>query len=298
MKITIQITILFLCSVFNGYSQSTHDFRLKLDAGQCYSFVKETKTEGIATIHGETSNIYFYTLFEDEYKVARKVKNGFELSITKKDFAADIQNAMIKSKQSSELADEYNIYNPSTITFLQLNRPYTAFISDKGKVLKIKNINNLLTDVKKKIDNIKDKESKQLYTSMLPTEQSLADEIEKLTAFFPKTPISIGDKWDIYEFAEETDSTCIINGYRTLYEDGQAQKDTIMMGMILETMGSGTEKMVIVVDKKSCLPSSFQIINSSDTEQITRTKEGNEIIRASKVATSTITITTKLLKNE
>jgi hypothetical protein len=231
-------------------------------------------------------------------KVIRKVKNATELSVTKKDFAFHLQNPFVKSKSSPELADEYNIYNPSTILFLQLNRPYTALISDKGKVLKIKNMGNLLKDVKKKVNAIKNKESKQLYLSMLPTERALAQEIKKLTSFFPKTPVSIGDKWSIYELLAVTDSTYIIKGYKTLYEDGQSQKDTIM-DFILETTGSGFQETVIEVDKKSCFPRSFQIYTSSDTETIAKDMKGNEILGKSPKKTTSTTITTiKPCKNE
>jgi hypothetical protein len=298
MNIKIPITALLLCGALNLHSQSKADFRLNLNMGQCFTVVEETKTEGTSTVQGKTSDIYSSVMYETEYKVTRKVKGGVELAITKKNFVREMQNAVLKgSKQSPELADEYNIYNPSTISALQLNRPYIAIISDNGKVLKIKNLNNLVKDAKKKIEAIKDKESKQLYLSMLPTEQALAESIEDLTSFFPETPVAVGDKWSIYEFSEETDSTYIIKGYRTLYENGESRKDTIM-GNILETTGTGSEEIVIEVDKKSGLPRYFQINSASDVEVIIKTMEGNEIMRMPKTTASITTTTIKPCKNE
>jgi hypothetical protein len=125
----------------------------------------------------------------------------------------------------------------------------------------------------------------------------LAESIERLTGFFPETSVSIGDKWSIYEFLEETDSTYIIKGYRTLYENGQSQKDTIM-GNISETAGSGSEKITIEVDKKNCLPRSFYIDSAADKEIILKTMEGNEIIRMPMTTASTSTIIIKPCKNE
>ena len=296
MKIKILLSLFFLCGILNLFSQSKIDFRLNLTAGQCFTVITEITTEGTTTKQGKTSDLYSYMMMKNEYKMIKKVKNDMDIFVTKKDFSMDIQNASVKSKQSPALADEHNIYNPSTIFSLQLNRPYTAIISEQGKVLKIK-MNNLLKDVTKKINAIENNESKQLYLSMLPSEQSLSDEIEKLTDFFPKTPVSIGDKWSIYEFFAETDTTYVIKGYRTLFEDGKSKKDTIM-GFITEIFGTGSEDILIEIDKQTFLPHSLQIISSSDTEVISRTMAGNEISRMLKVATTTTSITIRICKDE
>ena len=129
---------MLLCGILNLFSQSKN-FRLNLNPGQCFTVVNEIKTEGTSNKQGKTSDIFSFATTEAEYKVNRKIKTDMELSIFRKDFTMDIENASVKSKQSPALADEHNIYNPSTIPFFDAQSSLYGCHNKSRKGFKNKN---------------------------------------------------------------------------------------------------------------------------------------------------------------
>ncbi|MDR3046348.1 MAG: DUF6263 family protein [Bacteroidales bacterium] len=93
-----------------------------------------------------------------------------------------------------------------------------AYISFKGKVLKLKKTENLLKDIKKKIKKLPPQGREQIWTNIqsYASPETLSSSIEALTFFFHDSTVSLEEKWKVnkteYYVDSQTDTTYIIIG--------------------------------------------------------------------------------------
>jgi hypothetical protein len=191
-----------------------------------------------------------------------------------------------------------------------LNKSFSAWINNKGKVVKLKNTENLLSSLQPKIKKMSKtmrKDYLKMYQNYV-SDEMLKVEIEMLTNFYPDSVVQTGDKWTgksqimsmlaetVFELKHQTDTTCIIEGTGELYSD--STKTTEAMGIMMKTNTMGIREVSITVDKQTFLPLEYVIMDTVAGDIMMLDKQGNEIMRSPMEQTQTTIITLKFCKHE
>ena len=254
------IFTLFLVSIiFTSVQSQNVDLSLKLEKGKEYKQTSSMKTGIYQDVMGQKVNIDMTV-------------NG-TMTFLVKDINENVYDMEAKYGKLSifmEMMPQYKMEMTSDNSpLLKAMRDITldVVMSKKGKVLEIKNIDELLENAIQKADQLLDEQREQMKTQITKAfgDEALKNNIQTVTAIFPDEPVKKGDKWtkqttvesDMpisfstdYELIEATSDYALIKGFATV---DTPNKDTYTEtnGMQMKLDLSGTIQSDIKIDVKT-----------------------------------------------
>ena len=277
------LILFFILYNFTVLAQQPIDLKLNLIKNQCFTITKINKSEGTVFFQGEEKPKYMSDKDVYECSVLEAGKKGFTIKITYTDFFHEIKYLHMDTKMSPELVDEHNIYNPSTLLALKLNHSFTVLLSDKGKVLKIKQLKKYIADIQKKVNTVLNKEMREIYLKSIPADKDIIQAIELVTNFYPNNPVNVGEQWTNHKanftLKQITDTTYIIESESNYQSDTSDKKE--LSGMLIYINETVRQTAIITIEKQTGLPYSYSVIEEKEGYTVVENKEGQELMRMS-----------------
>jgi hypothetical protein len=166
---------------------------------------------------------------------------------------------------SSEKKDDNDIFS-STLGAIT-NKPFFVKMTKAGKVIEVKNIDSLFSNGLVRFPQLTEAQKQQVLNQVTQAygEKAFKGNLEMITAIFPDSKVSIGDKWIIktpleagmsanmetsYELKEINDSYCLIKGDSKITT---ADKDAYIQsnGMALKYDLTGTMSSDIKISRNT-----------------------------------------------
>jgi hypothetical protein len=166
---------------------------------------------------------------------------------------------------SSDKNDEGDIF--SSVLGAMKNKPFLVKMTKAGKVTEVKNIEALFSNAFVKLPQLTEAQKQQVLTQVAQAygEKAFKGNLEMVTAIFPDSKVTTGDKWVIktqlesgmsanmetsYELKEINDSYCLIKGDSKI---NTADKDAIIQsnGMPLKFDLTGTMSSDIKISRNT-----------------------------------------------
>jgi len=269
--------------------------------------------EGETYYQNISSDVRIFQTFNDEkinnitsitgkmsFKVLELNDSCYKLEVCYKNISMKIGNNTSITEYNSETKDSSDIF--SSILSSMLNKPFTAYLSKTGKILKILNIDTIYSGIYQIFPNLSESK-KQLIKAKI--EESYGEKIfigslESTLAFFPDKLIRKNQKWTVltklqsnlnlnittkYKILEYSDKYCTIIGKSKL-ESIKNQDFTELNDLMLKFEVTGTMESKIKIDSNT-----GWIIEAKINQQIT----GNTLINKSTTFPEGVTVPTEML---
>lgn len=276
------------------------EFNIKVNSGDKYSIhvVKDEDTR-ITLNSGETKtnetldldmNIYIEEI--DKYK-------NLEIGCEYKSIRLSKEIFGNKIEYNTENKDINNPLNNMYKEFI--GKRFTLNLNNKGKILSIKGVNELLTSIADKIGT--NKEEKLFIKEDLNKkfgEETINEVIKKSISYYPEKNIEVGETWQSkYDLKEIFPISCA-NNFKLLYEkDGILNIDMMstlvsntennpinIMGTRTNVNMKGTSKGIIEIEKGTGMPKNlnFNRVMDGYLESESNSNMGEKVITPIKIS--------------
>ena len=260
-----KIILLVIISVVSCCAEKEH-LCLNLKKGATYTQKIYFTSLTIQTINGNENKTNLSYGMNLSFKVLSIQGNVYELEVRYVNMWTKMiaQNRLFEF--SSEKHDKNDIF--STILNALTEKSFIVLMTRTGKVNQVKNLENMWIHLFERMPNLGEVERAQLKTQLSQSygEKAFKGNIQMVTAIFPDSLVSIGDKWSvatqleggmaanikaIYELKKVAGSNCIINGVAKIET---ANKDAYIKssnGMPMKLNLKGTVTSEIKIDRKT-----------------------------------------------
>jgi len=261
----INIIVIVLIALTSCKAQKT-ELELTLKEGAEYHQISDVTMDISQDYNGMKMDIG--TTITGDMSFFVKSKNGkeYDIDVKYKRLGMSMKLPQGKMEFSSENNNQQDIY--SLMLKEMANKPFFVKMTNKGKVVGVKNTDTLFNSLFKILpETVSDVQKEQVKAQM---EKSYGDEafkgnLEMATAIFPDHPVNIGDKWEIktelnsvapsmittiYEFLEDNKDYYLIIGNGKI---NSIDKDTYYEtnGMQMKYDLAGTMTSTIKIDKQT-----------------------------------------------
>lgn len=259
MKILFTLGIVLIMSNI-CYAQKI-DLTLNLESGKLYKQQIETKSIISQEVDGQKIGMEISNISNMSFLVKKIQNENYELEVKYDMINMSIDNIM---QFSSETKNEHDIF--SAILSELIGKPIEITMSRKGRIIAIKNIEDLFEKILEKFAEVPDIELAKFQTQLKDAfgEAAFRSSIELFTAIYPETSVQKGDKWNIstnletgmsamvttnYEFQDQIPGYILIQGRSEIKSDKEADMESA--GFIMNYDISGTMTSEIKMDKES-----------------------------------------------
>lgn len=272
------VFIFCLFSTLFSFSQEEIDFQINLEEGHCFQVQTNMNSEITIQMGERKRENKNAALTIMQYQVAKKLTNSYLFDFKFVDFESKM-SGMREITISPKLADDLNILNSSTQVSLMIDRVASAEISPKGKVIKIKNNENISKDLLKKSKKLTPamREQVQTFADGFCSTKTLTSVMDSWLDYIPDTPVKIGDHWNVekdslftrYTLVSETDTCYVIEGVgrNKVVIDNELQK-----GFPVTITTEETFALYLKIDKHTFLPQSI----TKKTEAVIKSELQNQ----------------------
>ena len=263
MKRILNLLIVFV--LLTSCQAQKEKLELNLTKGEIYNQKMVSNVTIIQTINGQLVNMKISINAEMTYKVADFQNSVYDMEVCYETLVMKMILPNGQMEFSSEKNDGSDIF--STILGTMKNKPFFVKMTNTGKVIEVKNIDALFSDMFDKFPQLSDVQRQQIREQIMQAygEKAFKGNIEMCSAIFSDSPVSKGDKWVIntqleagmsakmeteYEFKGVADSYYHILGNSVIET---ADKDAYVEsnGMPLQYDMAGTMSSDIKIDKET-----------------------------------------------
>lgn len=237
---------------------------LNLKPDSTYYLSQDANLTIVETIDGQDQLISTLINGRLSHKVIAVRDSTYELEVRYQSIGMHMVIGERRIDFSSDNKNSQDVY--TKIMMGMLDKPFTVIISRKGKVLEVKNIEKLYSDMLVNLPQITEAQKAQFKNQM---EQSFGDKAIKgnfqdVFAMFPATVVGLNDTWEsstllesvvtattttTYSLRQITDKNYLIHGDAVIKADGSAEFKQIN-GMPLRYINiSGTAITDLKLDK-------------------------------------------------
>lgn len=266
-----------------GFAQKA-DLKLNLEIGTVYKQTTASDVTIVQEFGGQTMEILMSVEGDMSYKVISKANSNYEMEVTYDRLGMTMKMPQGEMSFSSEKNDESDIF--SSILAELRNKPFTVTMTEKGKVLGVKNMDVLLESVFSKFSEVPEAQLSQIKSQLEKSygESGLKGNIEMVSSIFPEKSVAIGDQWKIetklesgmnatisstYKYVEKNSTYILINGdskIATVDTDEYMSSNGLEMKLNL----AGTMKSEIKIDPKSGWTIEARILQDLKGESIVK----------------------------
>ena len=244
---------------FSSFAQKEVDFQINLKVGDGFEVESVISQDGVSTDKNNPEHKNEITS-RIQYHVEKKTPDFYSLNYMYTEYYMSMKIGKRDMVTNTKTADMLNFLSPSTQIAMMMNKPFSAELSQKGKVLSVKGNKDIEKEFKKKTKKFSPDLREQAYTMVnaIAGSEVLVNNIESWAMYIPSSIVKIGDKWSVekdsaltyYTFTAETDSTYIIEGV------GSSKKTTNMeiQGMLMTTNTEEEFTITIEFNKHTFLP--------------------------------------------
>ena len=255
------LTTLLLTITFISCQHEKVDLEFHLEKGKVYKQVYDSKTTVNQNLNGQEINMTITIKGKMSYKVLSVNPNDYDLEVKYNEVSMIIDSPQGKIEFSSEKNDKNDIF--SAVLSKLTNGVFNVKMTKKGKILEVKNIDNLFDALFKNFEDIPKYKIKQVKAQLTKAygAKAFKGNMEMVTAIFPDKPVSIGDKWTIktnlesgmaasvtteYSLTDLSAGYAVIKGNAVIKtEDKDAYIQTNGMPMKYDLKGTTTSEMKI-----------------------------------------------------
>ena len=253
-------TVMFCLLLSFSFAQKEIDFRINLEEGACFEVQMATFSKGTSSMRGREQENIMESTNVLQYRVVKKTSDFYSLSFMYTDYFTKMIMGEREITSDPKTADKLNFLNPSTQISMMMNKPFSADVSPKGKVLSVKENKEIAKEFKAKTKKLSPALREQVYM-MVPMSESeaLVGYVERWASYIPASALKIGDKWTVqtdsittidYTFVTETESAYIIEGVGS--KKGITKQEAMGVTMIITEEAEFT--ITIEFDKQTFLP--------------------------------------------
>ena len=255
----------------SSFSQKEIDFRINLEKRTCFKVQTTLLSQVSVSTDQKVPESKNENIMVVQFNVVKKKQDFYHINFMYTDYyfkTVGVRDLIIDPKA----ADMVNILDVSTQIAMIINKPFSAELSQKGKINVIKENKNIAKEFKIKIKKLSPDLRKQVYFTVnsLTENKSITSLIENWTGYIPEYAVKIGDQWDVlkdsvfthYTFVTETDTTYVIEG------TGSSKKTIIneIQGMVMIINKEDDFTINIEIDKQTFLPK----IITKESEALTK----------------------------
>ena len=254
------IFLLLQFAFLSSFAQKEIDFRIKLEVGDRFEVESTSLSQGKVSIGNNVQDNKVEIASTIQYHVEKKITDSYYLNYMYTEYYMSMKLGMKDIVTNPKTADMLNLFTPSTQVAMMMNKPFSAELSSKGKILSVKGNKDIEKEFKKKTKKLSPELREQVYTMVnaIAGNEELVNRIESWAMYIPPSAVKIGDTWGVeldsaiahYAFTTETDSTYIVEGI------GSSKKTTSMeiQGMTMITNTEEEFTITIEFDKHTFLP--------------------------------------------
>lgn len=252
--------------LFSQFAYAKTDLRLNLEVGESYhqimesnSVISQPKIENSQDILMTMRGSMTYTVLQKENEIYNMDVHYDSLSMSMK------VNGHSITYSSEKISDSTDYF--SSLLFHLKNKTFQIKINEKGKLLDISNIDDIVDLAIGKLSNLDTNTAKKLESDLKNSfgKRSFKNSFESITAIYPPEPVEIGRQWksvseinqnmpvrinNTYKFENETDEYYLITGVGSLISfqpiDGKYNNSTPYSYEM-----TGVTDSKITVDKES-----------------------------------------------
>ena len=263
-KINILIVII-LVILTSGKAQKV-ELKLDLKEGTEYYQISDVTMSVSQDYNGMKMDIETTLTGEMSFFVKNKKGTEYNIDVKHKKLEMSMQLPQGKMEFSSENDNPQDIF--SLILKEMVNKPFFIRMTDKGKVVEVKNTDTLFNSIYKIMPStVSDAKKEQIKAQMKKSygDEAFKGNLEMASAIFPDHPVNIGDKWEIktelnstapsrittiYEFVEDNTNYYLIKGNGKI---NSINKDTYFEtnGMQMKYDLTGTMTSTMKIEKKT-----------------------------------------------
>jgi len=188
------LTFILLCSSLGCFAQKV-SLLLNLKKDSTYYLKSDANMTIIQTINGTKQLISTLMTGMMAHKVIAIKDTVYEMEVQFRSLGVRVD---VGGKVVDMRSDDATGANPaSKMIKNMLNKPFTMFISNRGKVLELKNIDNLYSRMFEGFPQITDAQKAQFKAQMEQSfgEKSIRTSFQDSFSVVPAGPVGQGDKW-------------------------------------------------------------------------------------------------------
>lgn len=258
-------TLILTVFVLTSCQTQNSDLSLKLEKGEEYKQITNSKATIIQEVNGQKMNMVMTIKGTMTFLVKDITENGYNMDAKFEELSMSMQMPQGLMEFSSEKNDANDIF--STILGAMKDKAFGITMSKTGKITDVKNVEALWSTAINTFDQLPEMQKEQIKAQIMKAYggEALKGNIEMVTAIYPDSPANRGDKWTIntklesgmsanmttdYEFAELTSEYALIKGKSTIVT---ADKDAYIEsnGMPMKYDLTGSMDSEIKVDKNT-----------------------------------------------
>jgi len=246
--------------------------RLHLVKGETY-YMKSTGTSAITqSIHGRENKINVALAFNIAFKVTGIADTVYNMDVTYQNIDMKIHMAdttidMNSAKKNISGEKTGKADTASMLVAAVTGRIFRIALSAKGKVLRVENLDNIITEIFKDFPQIDPAKKEQIKSKFIQSfgESAFKGRLEMGTAIFPNKTVSKNDRWTTnttisvpakagvqtnYQLMDITGDFLQIHGDGVISNDKEAKSEEIN-GMPVKYNVTGGMTTDIKIDKKT-----------------------------------------------
>lgn len=241
-------------SALHQNEDETYTFRYNLKKGETYPFLLKINQSQSMSAAGQSMNLSSSRTVDFDYFVEEVTGSKFKLKATFKGFSESFKsptgetlsyNTASGKPSDKDVAQSWTIYKAIT------GQGFAMEVDNKGKVLSVNGLENVVSNTLSKLKNDftaeEQSQIKELLKSSLSSE-SIKSQFEESLNIFPDKDLKIGEKWDDTQNISEGPVKGQNKVTRTFKEikDGKAK---ITVNGIQDVSGNDTQNGVSAVMK-------------------------------------------------
>jgi hypothetical protein len=239
---------------------------LKLTQGQTYYTISDISSAITQTFNGQEQNYNITASAKTSFKVLDIKDTVYNLEVKYENIGMRMQMPGMASALEFNSAKQDTLDIPSTVLKDMVNKPFFVSLSKTGRVLAVKNIENIMNGVFNSM-TMDTTQKAQLKTQFMQSfgEKAFKGNLEQTMAIYPDAKVAKNDTWNVntkaesvvalnvrsvYQLKDITDGYYLIHGDATMVMAGDA---AIVQtnGMPIKYNLAGTITSDIKADKAS-----------------------------------------------
>ena len=195
MKKIFYLFVAFI--LLTSYQSKKVDLGLNLTKGEIYYQTMNSNMTITQTINGTLVNVIMGINGKMSYKVTDVQDSGYNMEVRYENLSMKIGMANTVKEFSSEKNDETDII--SELLGILKNKPFFVKMSRTGKVSEVRNIETIFAQLFDKFPQLTAAQKQQIQDQLMQAygEKAFKGNLEMISAIFPDSPVSKGDKWPV-----------------------------------------------------------------------------------------------------
>lgn len=193
---------------------------LKLEKGEIYSHITQSKTKLNQDVYGQKMEIWISIGTSMSFLVNASTRSGYEMTVRYDSMKITMGMPQGNMVINSENPDENEPL--SQLLALLKDIPFQLTMDRKGLILEMENVDTLWEAAIDKYDRIPEAERKQIKSQLMHAfgEEARSSGIETVTAVFPEKAVKKGAKW--YSITTKDMGMPFTNSNTFTYEGNEA----------------------------------------------------------------------------